>query len=386
MLIDPEIRALLEQANLAMSPVLLSSAGSALVSHEQANVMFGVHQAIMKVLAADDIDTAMDNAGVDEPRHLDVESLVKARSDIRESIQRILPSDPEADAMADKEFAKAIPMRAGRPIPRKSTPFPCETTVRYDGSIVPIGQSIADLTAVDSAATDPAVGATMDSSEKHPAPDGSYDVRGERNWKLVAMNDVTGRRGLWYRETTDTVNNKRMIELCAGREGDDIDLAFVEGDVITAGHTLARLARCLEAGAQDIGWRAKMDVETGGIHVAGTPSELDTDVPENQLHERQYAALFTAVRAVLKRERAVERIVLDADDSRPSGVGDDVTMYLFSPPRVLASLGFDADGAIVLACDDRSTGYIHVREVPVDGIEAAVDELIAFVDGARGAK
>lgn len=117
--VDPEIRALLEQANLAMMPVLVSSAGSVLVSREQASIMLDAHEAIMKALADDDVSIAVDNAGVDELRHLDVESLVKARSAIHESIQRILPSDPEADAMADKEFAKAMPMRPRRPIPRK---------------------------------------------------------------------------------------------------------------------------------------------------------------------------------------------------------------------------------------------------------------------------
>lgn len=38
----------------------------------------------------------------------------------------------------------------------------------------------------------------------------------EPGWILCAMNDSTGRRGVWYRKNSET-----EIELCGGREGDD---------------------------------------------------------------------------------------------------------------------------------------------------------------------
>lgn len=58
----------------------------------------------------------------------------------------------------------------------------------------------------------------------------------EPGWILCAMNDPTGRRGIWFRETPEAV------ELCSGREGDDsfVSIALAEPE---RSHLLAVLAR-----------------------------------------------------------------------------------------------------------------------------------------------
>lgn len=56
----------------------------------------------------------------------------------------------------------------------------------------------------------------------------------EPGWELAAMNDPTGRRGIWVRETRDPLVPGRVLalEICAGREGDDVYLGLRPGEVI----------------------------------------------------------------------------------------------------------------------------------------------------------
>lgn len=57
----------------------------------------------------------------------------------------------------------------------------------------------------------------------------------EPGWTLVASHDPTGRRGLWMRG-----DSAEGIDLCAGRDGDDVYVALRPGDVVT-GETLSNL-------------------------------------------------------------------------------------------------------------------------------------------------
>lgn len=70
-------------------------------------------------------------------------------------------------------------------------------------------------------------------------------------WELVAMHDPAGRRGVWYREipaTTADPLTPRVVEVCAGRVGEDDYVRLVAGAVLTPAD-LRRLAGCLRTGA-----------------------------------------------------------------------------------------------------------------------------------------
>ena len=54
----------------------------------------------------------------------------------------------------------------------------------------------------------------------------------EPGWKLAAMNDPSGRRGIWYRVTENTFGDTVSIEICSGREGDD---HYVKLDIPASG-------------------------------------------------------------------------------------------------------------------------------------------------------
>lgn len=56
-----------------------------------------------------------------------------------------------------------------------------------------------------------------------------YNRGFDPGWRLVAMNDPSKRRGIWYRPSED----KQSIELCAGREGDDAFAFFRIGETVT---------------------------------------------------------------------------------------------------------------------------------------------------------
>jgi hypothetical protein len=51
----------------------------------------------------------------------------------------------------------------------------------------------------------------------------------EPGYKVIAMHDPSGRRGVWYR-----ANNDGSIELCAGRDGNDAYVRLDDGARVTA--------------------------------------------------------------------------------------------------------------------------------------------------------
>lgn len=53
----------------------------------------------------------------------------------------------------------------------------------------------------------------------------------QSGWVLAVRDDPSGRRGFWYRETVE--DGRHVLELCAGREGDDVYVRLVEGESIT---------------------------------------------------------------------------------------------------------------------------------------------------------
>jgi hypothetical protein len=73
-----------------------------------------------------------------------------------------------------------------------------------------------------------------------PSPESEHYV-------LAAMNDPSGRRGIWYRCRTD--GNRRTLELRGGREGDDVYVKIVEGLPIER-DDLQRIADVLSRAAQ----------------------------------------------------------------------------------------------------------------------------------------
>jgi len=80
--------------------------------------------------------------------------------------------------------------------------------------------------------------------------------RAAEGWKLVAMNDETGRRGIWMRATglrdehgRDLLNVGELhaLEVCAGREGGDWRVSLYRGQVLT-GRQLHDLHQALDVG------------------------------------------------------------------------------------------------------------------------------------------
>jgi len=55
----------------------------------------------------------------------------------------------------------------------------------------------------------------------------------DKTWRLVAMHDPAGRRGLWFKTRYDNRGNFYGIELCSGREGDDAYASFLRDQVPT---------------------------------------------------------------------------------------------------------------------------------------------------------
>ncbi len=76
--------------------------------------------------------------------------------------------------------------------------------------------------------------------------DGGDDVMrcSEPGWRLVAMNDPAGRRGVWIRETATRKGAPLALEVCGGREGDDAYVRLAAGDTLDAA-ALRALAECL---------------------------------------------------------------------------------------------------------------------------------------------
>ena len=73
-------------------------------------------------------------------------------------------------------------------------------------------------------------------------PESTLRAEGE-GWVLAGMNDPSGRRGLWYRESREGAR----LEVCAGREGDDRYVQLNLGEKITR-ELLDSLAQCLYEG------------------------------------------------------------------------------------------------------------------------------------------
>jgi hypothetical protein len=46
----------------------------------------------------------------------------------------------------------------------------------------------------------------------------------------VAMHDSSGRRGLWYRIAGPDSSGQTQLEICAGREGDDVSVSIPSTD------------------------------------------------------------------------------------------------------------------------------------------------------------
>lgn len=88
-----------------------------------------------------------------------------------------------------------------------------------------------------------------------PAPSRAPSTTGTATdplpWELVAMHDPAGRRGVWYRESHALPGDPltpRVIEVCAGREGDDEYVRITAG--VPLSHAdLRRLAGCFRLGA-----------------------------------------------------------------------------------------------------------------------------------------
>lgn len=52
-------------------------------------------------------------------------------------------------------------------------------------------------------------------------------------WELCAMHDPAGRRGLWARFSSGPDSIPSVIEICAGREGDDAYVRIEQGKALT---------------------------------------------------------------------------------------------------------------------------------------------------------
>jgi len=78
---------------------------------------------------------------------------------------------------------------------------------------------------------------------KASAGNGTYRCK-EPGWKLAAMNDPSGRRGIWFRRAGDG-----KLEICAGRGGDDRYVALDPGPQTDA------IEGILWMGATCIGWQ-----------------------------------------------------------------------------------------------------------------------------------
>jgi len=128
----------------------------------------------------------------------------------------------------------------------------------------------------------------------------------EDGWILVALNDPTGRRGIWMRPLwlDDPAHNVRtlmVLELCAGREGDDAYTAFSNPS-----EELHGLFECLDIGRwmlEDhpavVNTESTASVDSGGdIHLstgltictAGFPETLSPVFQEER--DRPEAALL----------------------------------------------------------------------------------------------
>lgn len=72
----------------------------------------------------------------------------------------------------------------------------------------------------------------------------------EPGYVLAAMNDPSGRRGIWYRESPVDEGARPLtkVEICGGREGDDCYISLAIGDVVSP-DTLRSLEQILSRGA-----------------------------------------------------------------------------------------------------------------------------------------
>jgi hypothetical protein len=72
----------------------------------------------------------------------------------------------------------------------------------------------------------------------------------EPGYILAAMNDPSGRRGIWYRESPVDEGARPLtkIEICGGRGGDDCYISLAIGDVVSP-DTLRSLEQILSRGA-----------------------------------------------------------------------------------------------------------------------------------------
>lgn len=64
----------------------------------------------------------------------------------------------------------------------------------------------------------------------------------EHGWRCASMHDPAGRRGIWFRESPG------VVELCAGREGDDWYARIAVGDTVSR-EQVASLLDCVAVGA-----------------------------------------------------------------------------------------------------------------------------------------
>lgn len=99
----------------------------------------------------------------------------------------------------------------------------------------------------------------------------------EPGYILAAMNDPSGRRGIWYRQA----DRSDPIDICGGREGDDAHVTLKIGDVITP-----RMLFDLE----DILSRGAWMVEEQKEHAARMSTEPDRIAQAGQFVEHVVTA------------------------------------------------------------------------------------------------
>lgn len=134
---------------------------------------------------------------------------------------------------------------------------------------------------------------------------------------LCAMNDPSGRRGIWVRfpnepEVARTTVKPTVVEIFAGREGDDVQLRLALGDVVTH-EELDKLARCLLVGAANCEDFVE-DPETGGLY---PPDRVPAEIREHA-YVKGAADVLRDVLKLIDAGKSITDIRQIVDGSRKS--------------------------------------------------------------------
>lgn len=89
-------------------------------------------------------------------------------------------------------------------------------------------------------------------------------------FRLAAMNDPVGRRGIWFRQSVTAEGDQ--LEVRAGREGADQSVTLTAGHVVD-GASLAALRGALEIGAWMVGESGIDDSEDAPSHLNPSRAE-----------------------------------------------------------------------------------------------------------------